>query len=114
MPRKSTDNKSKLARKNLAIDVVIGYNLRRLRQLRNLSQENLAEKLGVTFQQIQKYENGKNRVALSTAYKISIILECSVVDFFLGIEHTGYEDLQNLDGRKVIKQVTDILCGVTE
>jgi transcriptional regulator with XRE-family HTH domain len=45
------------------VDVAVGARIRLLRKMRGLSQQSLAEAAGVTFQQIQKYERGSNRVS---------------------------------------------------
>lgn len=55
-----------LSKRNMDTDAVIGANLKRVRISRGWSQEKLGEALGITFQQIQKYEKGTNRVAVST------------------------------------------------
>ena len=47
------------------LDVMVGSKIRIFRTHRGLSQSNLAEKIGVAFQQVQKYENGANRVGAS-------------------------------------------------
>jgi transcriptional regulator with XRE-family HTH domain len=60
------------------IDVAVGARIRLRRRLLNLTQKQLAEKIGVTFQQIQKYESGGNRVATSTMVKIAAVLRTSV------------------------------------
>ncbi len=49
-----------------------------------MTQEELAEADGITFQQIQKYENGTNRIAASRLYSFSKILRIKVDDFFQG------------------------------
>ncbi len=51
------------------IDVMVGIKLRSLRQERRMSQTQLGEKLGITFQQVQKYERGVNRVSASMLVK---------------------------------------------
>lgn len=65
-----------------SIDVVAGRNLRLLRGLRGYSQERLGDEVGLTFQQIQKYENAMNRMALSRAYEFASILSVSIDAFF--------------------------------
>ncbi len=50
-----------------SIDEYVGAQLRQRRSLLGLSQERLAEQVGITFQQIQKYENGANRVSASSS-----------------------------------------------
>ena len=71
------------------IDVAIGSRLRALRNASGLSQENLGAALGVTFQQVQKYEKGKNRVSVRQLSKISETLGCSVQDIIGGDPAAG-------------------------
>ncbi len=66
-------------------DKHIGQRLKSLRQLRGFSQDQLGKKTGVTYQQIQKYETGKNRMGGSRIYKIANILEVSPLYFFEGL-----------------------------
>ncbi len=61
-----------------------------------MSQECLGEKIGLTFQQIQKYEKGANRIGAGRLYEISRILNTPVSSFFDGIE-ASYEDLRAAD-----------------
>ncbi len=65
-----------------SIDKHVGIQLRQRRALMGLSQERLAEQVGITFQQIQKYENGANRVSASRLYEFSKVLEIPVTFFF--------------------------------
>jgi transcriptional regulator with XRE-family HTH domain len=55
-----------------------GRRMKILRLALNLSQEELGAKLGVSFQQIQKYEKGSNRISLGRAKKIANVLKCSI------------------------------------
>jgi transcriptional regulator with XRE-family HTH domain len=66
------------------MDKLIGRNVRVHRLVRGLTQEVLGEKLGVTFQQVQKYEKGTNRVGSGRLYQIASILEVPVTAFFEG------------------------------
>ncbi|MCP1336423.1 helix-turn-helix domain-containing protein [Futiania mangrovi] len=68
------------------IDIYVGMRLRMRRTLRRISQERLGEELGVTFQQVQKYEKGTNRVSASRLYEIAQILEVPVSYFFDGAD----------------------------
>jgi transcriptional regulator with XRE-family HTH domain len=63
-------------------DHEIGAAIRRIRTIRGLSQTELGEKVGVTFQQIQKYERGANRVASSRLQRIAVALDVPVSTFF--------------------------------
>lgn len=64
------------------IDVHVGNRVRLRRMLVGMSQEKLGEKLGLTFQQVQKYEKGSNRVSASRLYQIAEILAVPVQFFF--------------------------------
>jgi transcriptional regulator with XRE-family HTH domain len=76
-------------RRNDIVDAHVGKNIRILRQTRKMSQTDLAKKVGVTFQQIQKYENGSNRVGSGRLYKIATILKVSVGSLFDGVDRSG-------------------------
>lgn len=64
------------------IDIHVGSRIRLRRNMLGLSQEKLGESLGITFQQIQKYEKGTNRVGASRLQAISSILTVPVAFFF--------------------------------
>lgn len=68
-----------------AIDRRIGDNLRQARKGAGLSQEALGEKLGVTFQQVQKYEKGVNRIAAGTLWQASCAIGVPIERFFSGL-----------------------------
>ena len=57
-----------------AVDVQVGQRIRVLRQEMKMSQTDLAEQLGVTFQQVQKYERGMNRVGAGRLTKVANVL----------------------------------------
>jgi len=66
------------------IDIHVGQRVRTRRNLLGISQEKLAEALGITFQQVQKYENGVNRVSSSRLFNITKILGVGIDYFFEG------------------------------
>jgi transcriptional regulator with XRE-family HTH domain len=68
-----------------AVDRRLGQRVRTRRLEIGMSQEKLAEILGVTFQQVQKYEKGVNRIAASRLFDISSALDMSVARFFEGL-----------------------------
>jgi transcriptional regulator with XRE-family HTH domain len=68
-----------------AIDRKLGQRVRARRLEIGMSQERLAELLGVTFQQVQKYEKGVNRIAASRLFDISGALDMSISRFFEGL-----------------------------
>ena len=65
-----------------SIDVEIGQRIKRRRVILGFSQKQLGQKIGVSFQQIQKYENGANRISASRLYHITRILEMQIGHFF--------------------------------
>lgn len=60
----------------------VGSRIRLRRRLLGLSQTNLGDAVGLTFQQIQKYENGANRVGASRIYRLATVLNVPVAFFF--------------------------------
>jgi transcriptional regulator with XRE-family HTH domain len=75
------------------VDVEVGHRIRIERLSRGLSQTALANQLGVTFQQVQKYEKGVNRVGAGRLTKIAEVLGVSVSTFFSGKEVLESEKL---------------------
>jgi len=69
-----------------AIDAHVGARVRMRRIQLGLSQEKLAEPLGLTFQQVQKYENGKNRIGAGRLVQIAHVLQVYPPYFFEGLE----------------------------
>ncbi|WP_426127691.1 helix-turn-helix domain-containing protein [Pararhizobium sp. PWRC1-1] len=66
------------------VDVHVGSRIRFQRMMMKMSQTDLGEAVGVTFQQIQKYEKGTNRVSASRLQQIADVLRVSVTFFFEG------------------------------
>lgn len=69
------------------VDLHVGKRIRQRRWLVGMTQQQLAEQVGIKFQQIQKYETGANRVSASRLWDISEAMEVPVNFFFEGIEH---------------------------
>ena len=67
------------------IDIHVGNRVRMYRTLKGLSQGKLGEALGLTFQQVQKYEKGLNRIGASRLWDISQVLDTPVALFYDGI-----------------------------
>ncbi len=103
------------------IDVHVGNRMRMRRQIIGMSQERLGELLGITFQQVQKYEKGSNRISASRLYYSAKTLGVPVQFFFEdlpgmedneGLSETGNGDdviatLMNADGVTVAKAFRD-------
>ena len=72
-----------------AVDKHVGSRIRMRRMMLGMSQEKLANGLGLTFQQVQKYESGTNRIGASRLLRISQILQVPVSFFFEGLPHAS-------------------------
>ena len=68
------------------VDRHVGLHIRMRRKALGISQEKLAEALGLTFQQVQKYERGANRVSASKLWEIARALKTNVAYFYEGLE----------------------------
>jgi transcriptional regulator with XRE-family HTH domain len=79
------------------IDVHVGKRLKLRRNMLKMSQDQLANLVGVTFQQIQKYENGTNRISASRLFKIAKALDTPISFFFEGFESTDSGDYSYAD-----------------
>lgn len=79
-----------------AVDRHVGSRVRLRRQLLNMSQERLGDELGVTFQQVQKYERGTNRVGAGRLWVLARVLDVPVSFFYEGVAETmaqpGFSD----------------------
>lgn len=75
MPKRST----------ISIDERVGVQLRTLRQSRDITQQQLAKHLDISFQQVQKYEKGQNRIAVATLIEICTFFKVPVTFFFDGL-----------------------------
>lgn len=70
------------------VDVHVGARLRVFRKEAGMSQQVLGDRLGLTFQQVQKYERGTNRVSASKLFEASDILGVRIESFFEGLQDT--------------------------
>lgn len=81
-PLIGTDSDDRGARRPNPVDAHVGSRVRLRRMLLGMSQERLGEQLGLTFQQVQKYEKGINRIGASRLYELGRILGVGVQFFF--------------------------------
>ena len=85
------------------IDVHVGTRVRLRRTLMGMSQEKLGDALGLTFQQVQKYERGANRVGASRLFDLSRVLEVPISYFFEEME----ADVQSASPRHMVRAVEE-------
>lgn len=72
------------------VDAHIGQRLRHRRWLKGMTQLQLAQAIGLRFQQIQKYETGANRISASTLWVLAQSLDVSVSFFFVGLDNQNH------------------------
>ncbi len=80
-----------------AVDVHVGKRIRHRRWMNGTTQQQLAEAVGIKFQQIQKYETGMNRVSASRLWDISRVLNVPVSFFFEGLSAQPQDDKAQTD-----------------
>ncbi|MHA1152775.1 MAG: helix-turn-helix domain-containing protein [Alphaproteobacteria bacterium] len=91
------------------IDIEIGKRLRQARVAAGLSQTEIGVQLGISFQQVQKYEKGRNRIGGGRLYKIARILGVKITYFFDGVERlldadavpAGTNEMDAIDNRTI-------------
>ncbi len=71
------------------LDIALGSRIRLRRRELGFSQEQLAREVGITFQQVQKYEHGTNRVSFSRLVEIAQALNCGIVDIVGDLDKPG-------------------------
>lgn len=79
------------------VDIHVGKRIRHRRWMNGTTQQQLAESVGIKFQQIQKYETGMNRVSASRLWDISTVLDVPISFFFEGLDGKSAEDQQTSD-----------------
>lgn len=109
-----------------SFDACLGFRLRAIRQMRRISQECLGTALGVTFQQIQKYESGANRICPEKLYKCAQVLGVPVGYFFdqneTALSTIGFDKkimniataVASLPSEEVAKRVYHLILAIKE
>jgi transcriptional regulator with XRE-family HTH domain len=106
-----------------AEDVEIGRKIRALRLERGLSQSGLADGIGLTFQQVQKYEKGTNRVSAGRLQKIADILNTPIMFFYSGMgqrskkndtRNSGLALIQTKGAMRLLRSYADISSRTTK
>ncbi len=91
------------------VDIHVGQKLKQLRILRGMTQTDVAEGLKISFQQVQKYELGRNRVSASKLYEMSHILGVPPSYFFDGLESaTAAPRILDEEATKIASMLTRI------
>lgn len=91
------------------VDVAVGKRLKELRTMRRMSQSDVACKLGLSFQQIQKYETGTNRISSSRLYEMSNILGVCVADLFSEVGQVAKQHVYDGGDSLVLSMANKVL-----
>ncbi|WP_292052820.1 MULTISPECIES: helix-turn-helix domain-containing protein [unclassified Brevundimonas] len=101
-----------MARQVLEVDVMVGRAVAQRRQHQGLSQSALAQQLGISFQQVQKYEAGQNRLSAGRLFQLSQILNCPVGAFFPSSERDeplpGSHRVYSMEARQLVRSFNRI------
>jgi transcriptional regulator with XRE-family HTH domain len=92
------------------VDVHVGKKLNQIRILRGMTQTDVADGLNISFQQVQKYELGRNRISASKLFELARILDVPPAYFFDGLEGMGPDKAPRMDDEaaKVAAMLTRI------
>ncbi|WP_026756660.1 helix-turn-helix domain-containing protein [Sediminimonas qiaohouensis] len=95
------------------VDVHVGKKLKTVRILRGMTQTNVADRVDISFQQIQKYELGRNRISASKLFELAGFLDVPPDYFFDGLESGTSDNLPEIDDEaaKVAAMLTRIKDG---
>lgn len=74
----------------VSVEHVIGARLRKIRREAGLTQQDVAHALGLSFQQVQKYERGVNRISAGKIYQIAQFLKVDITEFFVDLTDTDH------------------------
>lgn len=110
MPRTQKITTRRVTADEDVIDRYVGARIKARRTLLLISQETFGKTIGVTFQQVQKYESGHNRVSASRLHKMASALSCNVGYFFEGLpigEALVPADLDPMKATRAIELVRD-------
>ena len=103
----ATRVKKRSDRKAIAADLVVGTNVRRLRTESGITLAEMAEALGISHQQLQKYETGANRVSAGMLYELARYFVMPVDALFAGTDGSGDEDAALTQARRRCHSVID-------
>ena len=97
------------------VDIHVGQRVRLARLSAGLSQSQLAGAVGITFQQVQKYEKGTNRISASRLYQFANILGVDIPYFFQGADNAGTDGQKPADEGVAFQRVdVDLLHSLAD
>jgi transcriptional regulator with XRE-family HTH domain len=104
-------NLAEMKTKSKDVDQLVGKKIKLFRQLRRCSQSDISDQLGITFQQFQKYESGKNRIPISRLMKLAEIFETNISVFFENTINVMFEDVGQKKANRLNEEVYPLEFG---
>jgi transcriptional regulator with XRE-family HTH domain len=96
------------------VDIAVGKNIRTLRLAAGITQENLAKAVGISYQQLQKYETGSNRIVAGRIVDLAFAMGCHPADFFMNMSDEApgqvWDKFGTLGDTKVLRTFQCIAC----
>lgn len=122
LPKRSRGRETSRTGSHHPVDMHVGQQIRIRRIQSDVSQSDLAAGIGVSFQQVQKYENGRNRVSASMLYEVACCLRMPVAKFFEGLPEPYAENdklfvpdideriayISTAEGRRLIEDILSL------
>jgi transcriptional regulator with XRE-family HTH domain len=96
-----------------SIDRMVGVNLRAIREYKGYSQIALAQVLGVTFQQLQKYEKGENRLSAERLYEVCRLFQLPYDCFFHGLDGEACPEMNTIHGDRLALEAFRLIEAVS-
>lgn len=105
------------------VDIHVGHRLREFRERAGMPQKKLAKQLGISFQQVQKYESGANRISASKLHEVCAVFHVQPNDFFAdmptkGSPQNGGDSFGHHNARQIIdlnqafRAISDVRCRI--
>jgi transcriptional regulator with XRE-family HTH domain len=107
MKKSAKEKEEEIGKAPHPLDIALGARVKMMRRQAGMSQDDLAQATGITFQQIQKYEHGVNRISFSRLCEIAAAFGVVVQDIIAGLE-TGSR------GRGSVNKIADVMLKLNE
>jgi len=96
------------------VDVYVGHQIKKYRSFRKYTQAQIGELLGISFQQVQKYEQGKNRISASKLYELSKILKIPINSFYEGLDDSELQGKEFQHANLLLLSMYPLPKSITE
>jgi len=102
------------SKRTTQLDKHVGLRLRALRESCGFSQDEIGQEIGVSFQQLQKYEHGNNRISAARLFELAQILGVEIDAFFEGVDRTSTRKLRISSRIKSRSDLADLIAQIND